>query len=139
MGYSGSTEFDFDIERYKNKTTGELHSIDSIDQDMKNTGLGDDWLELCYEYQVITLTVEGRSYFQEGRTYGAPENCYPDEGETEITAVIGPDGKDWQNRLSASEVDSITDMIADHVMDGADDYEPDYDDYDDDDYHHNED
>ncbi len=138
MGYSGTADFDFEIERYREKATGKLFTLDKIEEELSAMGFDNDDIDLCYEYQVITLAVEGRSYFQEGRFYGPPENCYPDEGETEIVGVIGPDGKDWQSVLTSSEVDSITDMIADYAADSCE--EPDYDDYDyDDDYHHNQD
>ena len=138
MGYSGNTEFDFEIERYENRSTGELLPLDEVESKMKSFGFDDEALELLYEYKVITLSVSGSSYYQEGRSYGLPENCYPDEGDTEITAVIGPDGKDWHSLLTASEVESALEMIQDEVSQGGD-YEPD-DDYDDyDDYHHNQD
>lgn len=120
MGYSGTASFDFEIERFKNKKTGELTAY-------VLPGNEDD-----YEYQLLTLNVEGRSYFQEGRLSGPPENCYPDEGDTEIMAAVGPDGKDWTAKLTHSEMFTIQDMIEDNLdLDGPDyddDYEDDYDD-----------
>jgi hypothetical protein len=101
-GYKGSTTFEFEVERYKNNQTGELIFVNSIPDDAK---------ESDFEYQCITLVVEGNSYFTPGRTYGDPNDCYPDEGETEITSLQGPDGKDWSNDISDSEKDSILDMI----------------------------
>lgn len=120
-GYSGETSFDFEIERYKHKKTGSLTAY-LLTEDDPN-----------YEYEVITLKVEGRSYFQPGRTSGLPENCYPDEGETEIKHVLGPDGKDWESQLTHSEHDCLIEMIAEQVMEGGEGldpdeyYEPDYD------------
>jgi len=123
MGYSGETSFEFEIERYKSRETGVLFAHDSVPTD-------DDFE---YEYQIILLQVEGRSYFESGRSYGPPENCYPDEGETEITIVKGPDGKDWEDQLTESEKDSIIESIQERVTDSCDgpdpdEYEPDYDD-----------
>lgn len=115
-GYSGTTSFQFEIERYKSKT-GEL---------VEDTQIPADSEESDYEYQTFTLEVSGRSYYQPGRFSGPPEDCYPDEGETEILSVIGPDGKDWQDKLSDSENDSIIQMITDNVSSGSD---RDYDDY----------
>lgn len=125
-GYSGETSFDFPIERYRDKESGQLLVWDQNNQ----TNLDDDFE---YQYEEHTLKVEGRSYFSPGKMYGPPENCYPDEGETEITAVIGPDGKDWEHLLTPSEKESILEQIATEVQEHIpepdyDDYEPDYDD-----------
>lgn len=128
-GYSGNASFDFEIERYKNKLTGEFLTGDKAEAEVKDHPFGDEWFEMNYEYQVISLSIEGSSYFQPGRLHGHPDNCYPDEGDTEITSVIGPDGLDWESNLTESEKDSVIEMIQDHVVDGMD--EPDYDDYDD--------
>ena len=117
--YSGTASFEFEVERYKSVATGELISADNYPDDAEESN---------YEYQIIKLAVEGSSYFAPGKTYGLPENCYPDEGDTEITSVIGPDGKDWSDKLSDSENDSILEMIQEQAQEGG---EPDFDDYDD--------
>jgi len=118
-GYSGTASFDFEIERYKDKKTGQYiaYVLGEVDEER-------------YEYTTLTLHVEGRSYFQPGKLYGPPENCYPDEGETEIEAAVGPDGKDWTDQLTHSEHDSLLEMIQENVQDGLDG--PDPDDYNDD-------
>ena len=122
-GYSGETSFEWEIERYKDRESGRLLTANQVTND-------DDFE---YEYQVITLHIEGRSYFESGRSWGLPENCYPDEGETEITLVKGPDGKDWEDQLTREEKESITEMIQERVAEGGegpdpdDYYEPDYD------------
>lgn len=120
-GYSGTASFDFEIERYLDKQTGK-HIAYVLFED-----------EERFEYKTFTLKVEGRAYFQPGKTYGPPENCYPDEGEVEITSCIGPDGKDWEDQLTHSEHDAITEMIDENVRDGLDGPDPDdyYDDYED--------
>lgn len=117
-GYSGSASFEYEIERYKDKMSGELVTHDKVSPD-------DDEFE--FEYQTITLQVEGRSYFTPGKYYGPPENCYPDEGDTEIESVVGPDGKDWESKLTNEERESILTMINEEVQN----QEPDFDDYDD--------
>lgn len=119
-GYSGNTSFDFEIERYKDKESGEMFAPDLVPNE-------DDFE---YEYQLISLKVEGNAYYAPGKTYGPPENCYPDEGETEIQKVTGPDGQDWEDQLTKREVESILETIQENVSsyDGGD-YEPDYDDY----------
>lgn len=120
-GYSGDTSFDFEIERYRDNQTDQL-LVEPLNDD-----------EVRFTYNVITLQVEGRSYYQPGRSYGPPENCYPDEGDTEITSVIGPDGNDWTDKLTEREKDSIIEMIQENVSDGLDGPDPDdyYDDYED--------
>jgi hypothetical protein len=117
-GYSGHTSFDFEIERYKNKKTG-------VDTAYLLPGINED----DYDYHTLTLKVEGSAYFAPGKTYGPPENCYPDEGDVEITSCLGPDGKDWEDQLTHSERDAIIEMIDGNVQEGLDG--PDPDDYDD--------
>lgn len=123
MKYSGQTNFDFEIERYRNKFTSELVTF--------NKEVEGDEFGIVFEYQTISLKVEGRSYFQSGRYSGPPEDCYPDEGDTECEAVIGPDGKDWSDKLTPDESTHILVMIEENCMDGPDDceeeddYEPD--------------
>lgn len=114
-GYSGSTDFDFEIERYVNKKTGQktAYLLDPEDPE--------------YEYETFTLKVEGSAYFTPGRLSGPPENCYPDEGDCEIIACVGPDGKDWESQLTHSERDAILDQIQEEV---SSDEGPDPDDYD---------
>lgn len=132
--YSGNTTFDFEIERYRDKENGNYYLVSEVPD------RSDDNFE--FEYETITLEVSGSSYFVPGKINGPPEDCYPDEGETEIESVIGPDGKDWYDRLSSSEIDSITSMLAENVensdyddYDGPDDryddyYDPSWDNYD---------
>lgn len=133
MGYSGNASFIFEVERYLNKQTNQLMTPDQAEAEAKDHLFGDTWFDMNYEYQCIPLEVEGSSYYQEGRLSGLPENCYPDEGDTEITSVLGPNKEDWTSKLTKSENDSILEMIQEEVVDGAG--EPDYDD----DYDHSDD
>jgi len=120
-GYSGNASFDFEIERYKDKKTGQYiaYVLGEVDEER-------------YGYTTVTLHVSSRSYFQPGRLSGPPEDCYPDEGETEVESIIGPDGKDWTAQLTHSEYFAIQEMIEENVKDGLDGPDPDdyYDDYD---------
>ncbi len=131
-GYSGNTTFEFEIERWKNKTTGELLTSDQTDQLFKdNPLLTDELFEVTYEYLPIYLEVEGRSYYQPGRTWGPPESCYPDEGDTELISITDEDGNDWEDKLTVKERDSVMDLIQENVSAGLDGPDPDdyYDDY----------
>jgi hypothetical protein len=110
MNYSGSTKFDYMI--YRDLPNG-----------ITNT----------YEEEII-LKIEGRSYFAHGKYSGAWEDSYPDEGDTEILSVIGPDGKDWEDQLSDIQKAQILDIIQEKVS-TDEDYDPPDIDYYDRDYH----
>jgi hypothetical protein len=116
MNYSGKVNFEFEIERYKNKVSGELVTDITTDN------------EYLFDYELILLQVEGSSFFASGKYFGKPENCYPDEGDTEITSVTGPDQLDWEDKLTASERERIIQMISDQVQDQEPDYNEDDDD-----------
>lgn len=105
MSYSGKTSFEFYIERYKNKITGEV--VTTIHQK-------DEYL---FDYEEITLKVEGSSCFYSGKYFGNPETCYPDDGNTEIESVTGPDQLDWEDKLTASERERILTMVDEQVQD----------------------
>lgn len=113
MNYFGNASFEFEIERYRNIATNEL----VIDNDISESK------DLEFQYKIIVLNVEGKSYFQSGRKSGAPENCYPDEGDTEITFVLDFDGQDWSDRLTDTETDAILEKIQEEVCN----QEPEYD------------
>jgi hypothetical protein len=114
--YSGKTEFEFEIERVQNIHTKEYFPLDS------------DLDSASFTYATINLMIKGSSYYSRGRYYGPPENCYPDEGETEFESAIGPDGEDWKDKLTGSEQDTIMEMIEENVQEGMDDSDPsDYD------------
>ncbi len=124
MSYSGKASFDHEIERMKD-AAGNLYSDN---EHAPNT---------C-EYVLINLKVSGSSYYAEGRTYGPYENCYPEEGQTEIESVIGPDGKDWESVLTNEEKDILIERISEEVInnceDDYDDSDPPSNDFDDDSY-----
>ena len=114
-GYSGTTSFVYEIERYKHKQTGEVVCPSRlVDEDE-------------FDYLIVPLNVEGFASFMPGKYTGPWENSYPDEGETEILSLIGPDGKDWEDKLSMDERNDLMAMIEEEVAD--DNYEPDTEDY----------
>lgn len=99
MGYSGTTSFIFEIERFLDEqsyfTTKE--STNSVN---------------------IELNVSGFAFFKEGVTHLKPENCYPDEYEAYIIEAVH-DNKDWQNDLTDDEYDSVIDKIHQMVSKNA--------------------
>lgn len=107
QGYSGTTSFHFEVERYRDKDSGQLITSDQF---MEDNGLE-------YEYLLINLMIEGQSYYSPGRTYGPPEDCYPPESDTEIISVVDEDGKDWEDNLTDSEREFILQEIEDRVTD----------------------
>lgn len=106
MNYSGTTSFEFYIERYKNKISNELKTLDKVHPE-------DEYL---FDLEEITIQVTGSSFFTQGHTFDAPEHCYPDEGNTEIQSVIGPDQLRWDDKLTKEEREKIIQMIADKVQ-----------------------
>lgn len=124
MSYKGTANIPFEIERMRDKITGKYVMVDSVAEDAGT-----------HIYECIELDVQGYSYYQEGRTSGLPENCYPDEGDTEIESVIGPGGKDWEDELTGREREALLEAIDEHVRENSfKDYDRDYDDYYDDTY-----
>lgn len=105
--YSGTASFEYSIGRYFDPDSKKLISSEDLSED--------DGIE--YEYQDITLDIDGESYYSPGKTSGSPDSCYPPSGETDITSAIGPDGKDWQDLLTKRERDDILQYIEDEVRD----------------------
>lgn len=110
MSYCGTANFTFEVERYKSKITGQLLS----NAECETTSIGD------MEYLLIPLQIEGNSYFTAGNTYGPPENCYPDEGETEILSCTDEHGCDWETLLTNYERDQILEKIAEDAQESGD-------------------
>ena len=118
---SGSVEFEFDIERYKNIETDEYFTFEELSPEDRDN-------EELYSYNVITLNVSGNGYFTPGKYHGPWEDSYPDDGECEIESAIDADDKNWHSSLTSSEVSSIEEKLMDKIMDLDDG--PDYDDRD---------
>jgi len=115
-GYSGNADFEFEIERYKDKETGALY----LESDLPDF----DDKEFEFEYVLISLSVSGNSYFTPGKYHGAWEDSYPDEGDTEIESVTDENGKDWSQLLTEYETNAILERIAEFAQDSSYDYDP---------------
>ncbi len=133
MGRSHSSKysFQFDIERWTHPSCPELLTKDQLQEKNLN--------EDSAEVKVIILFVEGYVSFTEGNTSGLPENCYPDEYDSEIESIVDESGEDYFNKVSASEMKEIWQTLDNHFSndDCHDDqyYDRDYSDYDDSYYH----
>lgn len=62
---------------------------------------------------IVVLTIRGEvEPFQQGRTSGPPEFCYPDEGGcASIVAILDEDGKVWSGELRPAEHDAIEEAL----------------------------
>jgi hypothetical protein len=131
--YSGTIDFQFDIERWSHPSVNELLTS----KQMKDNNLHENDCEI----HVIPLFVTGWASFTEGYTSGLPEDCYPDESDSDINSITDDDGNDWFNKLSQSELDDIwkkmEDLSGRIEMNDSRDY-GDYEDYSDryDNYYH---
>ena len=121
-GYSGDAEFEFGVDRYRDKETGELFT----EEFLKN--LEDDFE---YEYINIVLFVEGHSHYYPAKYGKYPEDSEPADSDTEIESVTDANGNDWYNKLTRSEKDFIIERIAELAQDSSYDYDPSNDYYDD--------
>lgn len=109
--YSGTANFTYEIERYKNILTNSFHTEDEMYEATCHLDNQDTVMENNYKYECLELSIEGDSYFKGGRYCSLSGNNYPDEGETNINSVTGSDGKDWSNLLTTCEEDRIREMI----------------------------
>lgn len=102
MDYSGYVVIDFHIERIKDLTSDEYRVVSSEDD--------------VNRIEELVLEIEGRSYFSSGRFSGLPENCYPDEGDTEILSIKW-NGKVFPWSLTSEEESIVLENIENAVQD----------------------
>lgn len=117
MKYSGSVEFDFEIERLKDCSSGTYHLVDELVVDENDSN---------FSFELINLTVRGSAYFTPGKYYGPPENCYPDEGDADLESALDSNKKDWQDLLTKEEREILIDEIVARVQEDCEpssDYE----------------
>lgn len=78
--------------------------------------------------QEIILKISGRAYYAEGKRYGDPYMCSPDEEDSEILSVLDAQGNSWEEKLTEKEREEIMQQIVNDVSscDGPDpeDYDP---------------
>lgn len=124
-------EFGYITERYTHPSIEGMITLDEV----KAKNLQDDQADV----KVINLYVEGWSSYTPGYTSGLPEDCYPDESDSEIKKIVDDDGNDWFPLLSAKELIEINSMF-DEKIDRSSSYDDErdyYDDYSDrDNYYH---
>lgn len=96
-GYSGSSTFTFTVERLYDQETGEYYLEENAP----------DYPEDRLEWTEISLEVSGNSWYSPGEYSRLPEDCYPDEGDTEVESITGPDNQDWSNLLTSKELENV--------------------------------
>lgn len=105
MSYSGETSFEFVIERYKDRDSGKLYCPDTVPSDD----------EFEFEPLSISLFVEGRAYYDSGNRYGSIDDCYDEDGGSEIMSCANSEGQDMEDQLTKKERELILQMIVDEV------------------------
>jgi len=101
----------------RNPTTGDYLRVES-----------DDLPDEAETWPLLEVTIEfsGSSWYSPGRSYGHPEDCYPEEGGTEIdsrTATIKVDGKTVtlpDFTTTAAEDDEASEAMQEYAIHGED-------------------
>lgn len=82
----------------------------------------------------VILSIIGRvSLGMPGKTYGEPDDCYPDEGDEVWIDTILLDNKPWSGELTDEETYEAEEMLLNAVVDSVS--EQDYDEYEDNDWY----
>jgi len=102
----GKTEFEFYVERF---LVDDQYLRESPDEE----GTG---------YTEVALDVAGWYYSYPAKIHGDPLDCYPADSDYEITSITGPDGEDWYDRVTKSEMERIVDKLIEEVS-SEDDYD----------------
>jgi hypothetical protein len=64
---------------------------------------------------VIDLEVEGEYKYTPGVTWKLPEDCYPEESETQVISATDENGKSWLDDLHPYELSEIKSKIQEYV------------------------
>ena len=96
-GYSCSSTFTFTVERPYDKETGEFYLEENAP----------DYPEDKLEWAEISLEVSGNSWYSPGEYSRLPEDCYPDDGDTEVESITDLDNRDWSNLLTSQELKEV--------------------------------
>lgn len=110
-GYSGSATFNFTVERIQDKISGEYY----LEEELEDVSSSE--FESKFEFTSVELEVTGNSWYVPGEYSRLPEDCYPDEGDTEVESVIGPDDTDWYDQLTSKEIQEMYSELEERCKD----------------------
>lgn len=109
--YSCNTNLLFEIERIKNKETGEYLTGEQF-FDLIGL-LKEDYKKENYLYEIIKLSIDGNAWYDSGINTGLYELSSPPEGEPYILSAIDNNKRDWIDELTDDEIEDINEMIID--------------------------
>ena len=108
-------DFTFDVERWAKSENGPFYTYFEFEDLCEN--LTEQEAEEYSEY-TISLDVEATGHYVPAKTWGLPEDCYPEDSDAEITSVKDSLGNDWSDKLTDSENKSLMSEVWDIVMSG---------------------
>lgn len=90
------------------------NDLKNLDKFLKTTG------EVLEEDSYIYLEVDAEysGYYDKGRTYGEPEDCYPPEFEIEIGTISTVSCINVEEFLSDRHIEELTDCAIEDFQDG---------------------
>lgn len=88
----------------------EIDSNDIKDLDKFLNTIGDNLDDVSYIY--LELDVDFNGYYDKGRTYGEPENCYPPEFDIEIDNFLTKNNVNVENFLTDKHFEELKDYIS---------------------------
>ena len=126
--WSGRATVTFPVLRWKHRLTGQL----AAGKDPPELTPEEQTLEGVHEenplWEEIEIDVKatGEGYYDPGQCFGAPENCYPPEGDLEVVEFENDAGlqyeqltKQERDRLEEALTESIREeRFADHDFEG---------------------
>ena len=99
--WNNTGSIEYNLERFFRVSTGTYHLKDEApeveDPDWKGVE--------------INLEIYGSAFYDPGKYYGPPENCYPEEQSVDIESIYGPGEIDWRTMLSAEEFKDIEEKM----------------------------
>jgi hypothetical protein len=110
--YSGEVNFQFEIERIKNKETREYLTGEQfflLLQLLRKEGC--DYKKGYFQYSIIKLEIHGTAWYDPGINTGSYELSSPPEGEQNIISAVDNDKRDWKDDLTDDEIEEINELI----------------------------
>lgn len=110
-------DFQFDINRYLHPSTKQLLTK----KEAQAQGFDIQFLD-C---EGFTLYVEGNGRYTPACLHKLPEDCYPEDLESDIISIQDIDGNNWMDKVSSSELNEISAKLDDLIYNDASSYRDD--------------